>query len=382
MSKEMTMGMVGSSTKENEKRVAIHPAHFHLIEAEARRRIYVEKDYGKRFRIGDDQIARDVAGLMTREELFEKCDIIMIFKPTAADFPFFREEQVIWGALHLVQGDAITQTMVDKKLTGIAMESMFIWKNERDTDVWIFHTQSQFAGYCSVLHSLQLLGIKGWHDQPKKAAVISFGGAGRGAVHALMGLEFTDITVFTQRPPISVLGTIPTVKYGQYARRQGSQEAMAVLADGTRIPFAEELAKYDIIVNCVLQDTDKPITFIHNKDLDTLRPGTLIVDVSCDTEMGFEFARPTSFDDPLLTFGDRISYYAVDHSPSLLYDTASLEHSKTAWPHVKDVLDGEAGWTRNPTVGKAIEVKNGTIVNPKILSFQNREPVYPHRRRS
>ena len=104
------------------------------------------------------------------------------------------------------------------------------------------------------------------------------------------------------------------------------------------------------------------------------------MDVSCDTAMGFEFARPTTFDEPMLTFGNEISYYAVDHSPSLLYDTASFEHSKTAWPHVKDVLDGETGWSRNPTVGKAVEILDGVVVNPKILTFQNREKDYPHRK--
>ena len=31
------------------------------------------------------------------------------------------------------------------------------------------------------LWSLALLGTKGWHDQPKRAAIISFGAAGRGA---------------------------------------------------------------------------------------------------------------------------------------------------------------------------------------------------------
>ena len=42
MTKKMTMGMIGSSTKENERRVAIHPAHFPLIDAESRKRVYVE----------------------------------------------------------------------------------------------------------------------------------------------------------------------------------------------------------------------------------------------------------------------------------------------------------------------------------------------------
>ena len=171
------------------------------------------------------------------------------------------------------------------------------------------------------------------------------------------------------------------MKYAQYIRDpEGSDEAKTMLENGSVVPFAEVLCKCDIIVNCVLQDTDNPITYIRNKDVGLLKPGTLIVDVSCDTAMGFEFARPTTFDEPMLTFGNEISYYAVDHSPSLLYDTASFEHSKTAWPHVKDVLDGETGWSRNPTVGKAVEFLDGVVVNPKILTFQNREKDYPHRK--
>lgn len=381
MSQKLTMGMIGSSTKENEKRVAVHPADFHRIDAETRRRIYVEKGFGERFHIGDDMIAREVAGLMEREELFEKCDIIQIFKPTEKDFEFFREGQVVWGALHLVQGEPFTQLMIDKKLTGIAMESMFTWKNDQEKDVWIFHTASEFAGYCSVLHAVQLFGMKGWHDQPKKIAVISFGSTGRGAVHASLALEFNDVTVYTLRPPISILTPIPRVKYAQYCRNPGgSGELMAVHQDGSLTSFAEELSRYDVIVNCVLQDTDNPFMFILNKDLGMFKPDTLIVDVSCDRGMGFEFAQPTSFDHPLLTVGDGITYYAVDHSPSLFYKTASLEHSKTAWPHVKDVIDGEVGWARNPTVGKAIEIKEGVVINPKILSLQKREKDYPHRK--
>jgi len=376
---KMTMGLIGSFTKENEKRVPIHPDHFPLIDAETRSRLYVEKGYGERFGIGDDQIASNVAKLMSREAIFAECDIVMLLKPTEVDFKFFRQGQVIWGGLHLVQGSALTQVMIDKKLTGIAMESMFIGKNDQERSVSIFHTQGEFAGYCSVLQALILLGIKGWHDQQKKIAVISFGNAGRGAVNACLGLEFTDITVYTRRSPASIMGKIPPVKYRQYGRDpEGSETVMAVRADGTMRSLIEDLIQCDIIINCILQDTDNPITFIYNRDLPNLKPNTLLVDVSCDAGMGFEFARSTSFNDPLLTVGQGISYYAVDHSPSMLYKTTSLELSKNVWPQVKDVLDGEVCWDRNPTVGKAIEIKNGVIVNPKILSFQKRDRDYPH----
>jgi len=38
-----------------------------------------------------------VAGLLPRAALFAHCDVMLIPKPTAEDFPFFREGQVIWG---------------------------------------------------------------------------------------------------------------------------------------------------------------------------------------------------------------------------------------------------------------------------------------------
>lgn len=377
--KDLTLGMIGSSNKENERRVAVHPAHFPLIDAETRQRVFVEKNYGKRFRISDEEIERNVAGMMEREEIFEKCDIVMIFKPTEKDYPFFRQDQVIWGALHLVQSESFVQEAIEKRLTCIAMESMFLWRSENEQGTWLFHTQSQLAGYCSVLHALQLLGIKGWYDQPRKAAIISFGSTGRGAVHALKSLDFTDITVFTGRPPVSVLGKEPMVKYQQY-RRAAPDSAQVVFEteDGRQQPFGEKLAEYDIIVNCVLQNTDRPLMFIYNRDLDRYRSGTLMVDVSCDAGLGFEFAKPTTFDDPIFEVGNDVAYYAVDHSPSFLYNTASLEHSKEAHKYVKDVVGGRPAWTECLTVGKAIEIDEGVVVNPKILSYQKRDSAYPH----
>ncbi len=375
----LTLGMIGSSTKENEKRVAIHPAHFPAIDAESRKRVFVEKGYGKNFRIADEEIAPQVAGLLEREEIFAHCDIVMIFKPTAADFPFFREGQVMWGALHLVQGVDITQMSIDKKLTCIAMESMYIWKPNGDRGVWLFHSQSELAGYCSVLHSLQLLGTKGWYDQPRKIAVISFGASGRGAIHACNALDYSDLTVFTMRSPQEVLCTIPGVKYGQYVRDpEGGPTVMFPGEDGTLVPFAEELSRFDIIVNCVFQDTDNPFMFVMNQDLDRFRKGTLIVDVSCDRGMGFEFARPTTFDDPMFEVGRGVTYYAVDHSPSHLFNTASLEHSKVAYQYVHDMLGGPDAWQNNPTIGRAIEIEKGVVQQKKILSYQGRAEEYPH----
>jgi hypothetical protein len=41
-------------------------------------------------------------------------------------------------------------------------------------------------------------------------------------------------------------------------------------------------------------------------------------------------------------------------------------------------MAGPAAWDADPTIGRAIEIRDGVIQNPKILSFQGRSARYPH----
>jgi alanine dehydrogenase len=152
------------------------------------------------------------------------------------------------------------------------------------------------------------------------------------------------------------------------------------LCESGRVPLAAYLARFDIVVNCVLQDTGAPLMFVTDSDLAAFSPGSLIIDVSCDTGMGFSWARPTSFTDPMFTVGGNIHYYAVDHSPSLLWNSATWEISEALLPHLRTVLGGPGAWDLDQTIRRAIEIRGGIIQNPDILSFQHRATQYPHPR--
>ena len=136
------------------------------------------------------------------------------------------------------------------------------------------------------------------------------------------------------------------------------------------MPLAGYLAEHDIVVNCVLQDTNAPLTFLYDDDLAVFRPGSLIIDVSCDEAMGFSWARPTSFDEPTFVVGANITYYAVDHSPSYLWNSATWEISEALLPYLRTVLAGPEAWEADQTVRRAIEILDGTVRNPDILAFQ------------
>ena len=47
--------------------------------------------------------------------------------------------------------------------------------------------------------------------------------------------------------------------------------------------------------------------------------------------------------------GDDVHYYAVDHSPSYLWNSATWEISEALLPFLRTVLAGPAAWDADPT---------------------------------
>ena len=227
---------------------------------------------------------------------------------------------------------------------------------------------------------MQIIGITGEYGRPLRAGVISFGATGRGAVTALNAYGVNEVHVLTHRDVTAVASPIHSVRLVHFERDAGDPARCHALPQSGPVPLAAYLAGFDIVANCVLQHPSAPLMFVTGGDLAAFRSGSLIVDVSCDTGMGFSWARPTSFADPMFTVGDNIHYYAVDHSPSLLWNSATWEISEALLPYLGTVLGGPDAWDSEPTIRRAIEIRGGVIQNPDILSFQHRAPQYPHPR--
>ncbi|HEX2057143.1 MAG TPA: N(5)-(carboxyethyl)ornithine synthase [Actinomycetota bacterium] len=372
----LTLGVLGTSRKENEQRLPVHPLHFDRIDADLRRSIFVEEGYASHFGASKEQLESRVAGVRPAEQLVEECDVLLLPKPLAADLAEMRPGQVLWGWPHCVQDEELTQQAIDGRLTLIAWEAMNHWGDDGAFSIHVFHKNNELAGYGSVLHALRLVGRTGHYGRPLSAAVISYGATGRGAVTALNALGIFDLTLLTHRDPAAVASPPPSAELLKFAATGGGQTVVET-EDGA-LPMAELLARHDVVVNCVLQDTDAPYMFVTYDELRAFEPGSLIVDVSCDAGMGFEWARPTSFEDPMFTVGDNIRYYAVDHSPSYLWDSATWEISEALLPYLPAVMGGPGAWEDDPTIARAIEIRGGVVQNPKILSFQGRAAEYPH----
>lgn len=362
----MTLSVFGTSSKKNEKRIPIHPKHFDSIPKHILKEMYFEEGYASDF--GFDIEDYDVKGIVSRNELFNLSKNLLLPKPEMDDFALMNEGSLIWGWPHCVQGTEVTQCAIDKKLTLVAFESMHGVNKHH-----IFHKNNEMAGNASVMHALQLKGIMPLFGSQLKVAVFGFGSTARGAIHALIGLGVNDITVYTKRPTHMVANQIPQIKYEQLSHHPVTR-ALTTNNNG----LFDEVKNCDVIVNCVLQDVKNPLMFILNEQVQLLKDNMLIVDVSCDTQMGFEFACPTSLDSPIFNvLGSSVSYYGVDHTPSLYWNTSSFELSTSLLPYLHYFINDDYSFYENTVLQRATEIKDGLILNKDIFQFQNRSNEYP-----
>ncbi len=375
---ELTFGVIGTSKKEDERRIPIHPEHLARLSEHVRRRLIFEESYGAPFGVEDSEIAAQTGGIATRHELLTNVGNVIIPKPVVSDLQELREGGILWGWPHCVQQRALTQAAIDRKQTLIAFEDMFVWGPDGQIGRHTFYKNNELAGYCGVLHALQLKGIDGHYGNQRKTIIFSFGAVSRGAIYALKARGFRDITICILRPDHEVREEVLDCHYIRV--REGNEgEARMVLVehDGTERPLVDLIKQSDIIINGTLQEPDHPILFVTEEERSFLKPGCLIIDVSCDDGMGFFFAKPSTFRNPMSRIGT-VDYYAVDHTPSYLWESATRSISAALIVHLPTLVAGREAWQQNETIRRAVNIDAGVVQNPDILSFQNRQPHYPH----
>jgi len=374
----LKIGVIGTSKKEDERRVPIHPDHLIRLPEQIRRQLIFEEGYGIPFGLSDSFLSDHSGGVATRHQLLADLGKVILAKPVLADFEELREGGILWGYPHCVQQRAHTQAAIDRKQTLIAFEDMFVWGSGGQIGRHTFYKNNEMAGYCSVLHALQLKGIDGHYGNQRKVLIFSFGAVSRGAIYALKARGYRDITICYQRPDHEVREDVLDCKYVRIREGGDGEPRMLVVEhDGTEQPLSDLINQSGIIVNGILQRPDHPLLFVSEDEISSLKPRSLIIDISCDEGMGFSFAKPTSFKNPMFTVG-KADYYAVDHTPSYLWESASRSISAALIVHLETVLEGYDSWQQNETIRKAINLDAGVIQKPDILSFQNREAPYPH----
>ena len=315
-----TVGLL-ISHKENERRRALVPDDIEQIKHPDQ--VFMETGYGDVLGFNDDYYRKKGIHVVSREEALSK-DVVCDPKVGDAEYLGQLKGQTVFGWIHAVQNRDITDALIESKLTVYAWEDMY--EDGRHS----FWRNNEIAGEAAVYHAYICHGV---FPHGSKAAILGRGNTARGAARALnyMGAETTI-----------------------YDRK-------------TEHLFRSELGLYDVIVNSILWDTSRKDHIIYREDLKRMRPGALLIDISCDRGGGIETSIPTTIQEPTYIV-DGITHYVVDHTPALFWKTTSDSLSKVFVRFIDELIEGLPG----EVLSRAKIMENGKILDPRIIAFQNR----------
>ena len=288
--------------------------------------LFIEKGYGDVLGYTDDDyLSQGIGGVCSREEILKK-DIICDPKVGDAEYLEQLHEQTIFGWIHAVQNRDITDKIINAKLTAFAWEDMF------EMGRHVFWRNNEIAGEAAIMHAYLLHGIFPYNT---KVAVLGRGNTARGAIRMLndMGAQVCTYDRKTERL------------------------------------FQKELGQFDVVVNSILWDTTRKDHIIYREDLKRMKPGAMIVDISCDRAGAVETSIPTTIENPDYII-DGIRHYVVDHTPSLFYKSTSFSISKVVVSFL-DYLISDCN-IEEKTLNESLIIEDGMIVDQRIIDFQKR----------
>ena len=116
---------VAKEIKNNENRVGLTPAGADAL-VKAGHKVLVEKTAGIGSGFEDESYTAVGAEIIAdKKKIFDDSEmIIKVKEPLEAEYDLFHEGQVLFTYLHLAPEPALTKALLDKKVTGVAYETV------------------------------------------------------------------------------------------------------------------------------------------------------------------------------------------------------------------------------------------------------------------
>ena len=322
----MKMGFL-ISHKNNEERRALMPEDIANIRNKGA--LVFETGYGAAFGCDDSEYVHAGAVIASREDVL-KCEILVDVKLGDADYLHEIEDgKILVGWAHATQQVDFTSAVMNAGHTVVAWEEIF------EGGRYIFYRNREIAGEAAIIH-----GFRYSKKMPYDATVciLGNGGTAKGCLRVLHGLGAKRVDIFPRK-----LENL----------------------------FKETMFEYDVVVNCVMWDTTRTDRIIYKEDLKKFKPGTLIIDVSCDPYLEIETSHPTTIDEPVYEV-DGVIHYAVDNTPAMYSSTVTKILSAAFEKYVDEIIEGKY----SKPLENAVVLRNGSIVHEGIRLFREKRGLF------
>jgi alanine dehydrogenase len=317
---EYRVGLVPGSVRE-----LAHRGHEVIVEAGAGAAIGFDD---QAYQAVGAQILADAAEVFAAAEM-----VIKVKEPQPPEMALLRREQILFTYLHLAADKALTQQLLRSGVIAIGYETV----TDARGGLPLLAPMSEVAGRMSVhvgAHCLEkeqggigvLLG--GVPGVPAAKVVILGGGvAGTNAARMAMGMEAYVTVVDRSLPRLYELD----LQFGAHLHTLYS----------TMENIEREVAAADLVIGAVLIPGATAPKLVSRDLVRTMRPGTVVVDISIDQGGCFETSRPTTHAAPTY-IEEGVVHYCVTNMPAAVARTSTVALNNATLPFVLALADD--GW--------------------------------------
>ncbi len=302
----MKIGCV-KEIKKHEYRVGLIPTHV-LTYVANNHEVYIEKGAGLGSGFEDQEYIDAGATLCEDAPSIWSCVdmIVKVKEPLESEYQYFRENLIIYTYLHLAADKVLTQALVDKKVSGVAYETI----TDNNNHLPLLKPMSEVAGRLSIQEGAKFLEkpfggrgvlLSGVPGVPKgKVVIIGGGTVGANAARIAIGMG-ADVTILDKS--INRLEELDQL-FGNSIQTLYSTQAI----------IADQLKTADLVIGAVLIPGASAPKVIKRWMLKDMRPGSVIVDVAVDQGGCTETTKATYHDDPVFVV-DGVVHYCVANMP-------------------------------------------------------------------
>jgi len=322
---------VPAEIKNSENRVAITPAGVSLL-VKSGHQVLIERNAGNGSGFADEEYVKAGAVFIEKAaDVWEKAEMILKVKePLSQEYQYFRENLLLFTYLHLAAEPDLTKALIEKKVTGIAYETVSV-----NRTLPLLSPMSEVAGRMAAQIGAQLLektkggkgvllgGVPG--VKRSKVTIIGGGMVGTNAARVAVGLgadvTIIDLSADRLRQLEDIFGSnIQTIMSNPYN-------------------IAEAVKESDLVIGAVLIPGAKAPKLVTEEMVQSMTPGSAIVDVAIDQGGIFETAdRITTHDNP--TYEKHgVIHYAVSNMPGAVPRTSTIALTNVTIPYALEIAN-------------------------------------------
>ncbi|BCB39692.1 alanine dehydrogenase [Bacillus cereus] len=322
---------IPTEIKNNENRVAMTPAGaVHLVQNG--HEVFVQKGAGLGSGFTDEEYVQAGAKLVeTAEEAWNQDMVMKVKEPVASEYGYFREGLILFTYLHLAPEPELTKALIDNKVVSIAYETVQL----ENRSLPLLAPMSEVAGRMAAQIGAQFLeknkggkgillaGVPG--VKRGKVTIIGGGQAGTNAAKIAVGLG-ADVTIID----------LSAERLRQLDDIFGNQ-VKTLMSNPYNI--AEAVKESDLVIGAVLIPGAKAPKLVTEEMIQSMEPGSVVVDIAIDQGGIFETTdRITTHDNP--TYEKHgVVHYAVANMPGAVPRTSTLALTNVTVPYAVQIAN-------------------------------------------